>query len=307
KLPAIHVPGPLRGGEPAAEGARRVLRRFFERMLAREDAVRTDEDPEDVHQMRVATRRLRAALQVAEDLFAPQVIRVHRRGLRRVAASLGALRDADVFLAALLAHRDTLPQQECGALEPLAAAVAAEREAARARLRADLQEGRYTRFKRRFAAFLTTPGAGVATLPETGAPPRVRDVAPSAIWRRYEQLRAFEVVLPGAPEATLHRARIAGKRLRYTLEFFADALGPRVEELLAPLAALQEALGALQDAAVARAYVRALGLAEDAGACDYLATLDETCTRRLADLPHVWEKVVSATYRRRLSELIVKC
>ncbi|MEM8533495.1 MAG: CHAD domain-containing protein, partial [Chloroflexota bacterium] len=51
------LPDQLSGDEPFGEGARRVLRRIFEKMLAREEGVRTsDEDPEDVHQMRVATR-----------------------------------------------------------------------------------------------------------------------------------------------------------------------------------------------------------------------------------------------------------
>src|SRR5262245_39074199 len=52
------LPDHFEGGEPIAEGARRVLRRFFGRMLAREDAVIKGDDPEDIHQMRVASRRL---------------------------------------------------------------------------------------------------------------------------------------------------------------------------------------------------------------------------------------------------------
>jgi CHAD domain-containing protein len=300
------TPGALRGDEPAAEGARRVLRRFFERMLAREDDVRKGEEPEDVHQMRVATRRLRASLQVVEPLFDPQLVREYRRGLRRVARALGDVRDKDVFLGSILEYRETLPEERRGSLDRLTAAVRDERTPARARLEADLEAGRYARFKRSFAAFLTTPGAGVAEATETGVPARVRDVAGSAIWRRYEELRAFEAVLPDAPDEVLHTARIVGKRLRYTLEFFEDALGPRAAEVLGPLATLQETLGALQDAVVARAHVDELGLADDPGAQAYLAALAGSQARHIDELPRVWEKVASATYRRRLFELIVK-
>ncbi len=68
-------PDRLDGGEPIAEGGRRVLRRFFDRMLARERAVLQGDDAEDVHQMRVASRRLRAALQVVEAVYDPEQVR----------------------------------------------------------------------------------------------------------------------------------------------------------------------------------------------------------------------------------------
>jgi CHAD domain-containing protein len=311
ELPAVHSPLPplttiegLSGGEPIAEGARRVLRRFFDRLLAREEAVRKGEDPEDIHQMRVATRRLRASLQVVETIYDPELVRRYRRGLRRVAQSLGAVRDGDVFLQHLAAYRAATPDGT--AVEPLVEALEAERAEARARLLHDLDADRYARFKQEFAAFLTTPGAGIAALPETGTPPRVRDEAGSAIWRRYEQWRAYEVALEQPADETLHQARIAGKRMRYTLEFFAAALGPQVEQVLAPLVALQENLGDLQDGVVARAHVAALGLAEDPGAQAYLAARDAERATHLAELPRRWEKVASATYRRRMFELIVK-
>src|SRR5205085_10726241 len=79
------------GGEPIAEAARRTLRRFFDKLLAREDAVIKGEDIEDIHQMRVATRRLRASLQVVTGVYDPKLIRRYRRGLRRIAERLGAV------------------------------------------------------------------------------------------------------------------------------------------------------------------------------------------------------------------------
>jgi CHAD domain-containing protein len=293
------------GGEPIAEAARRQLRRFFDKLLAREDAVRDDEDIEDVHQMRVATRRIRASLQVVEGVYDHELIRRYRRGLRRVAWSLGAVRDGDVFLEHVVAYRDSLPADAHDRLEPLIAAVTAERAQARERLLADLDSKRYKKLKQAFALFLTTPCADTVAS-ESGLTPRVRDFAGSAIWRRYEQWRAYETVLPGATDETLHQARIAGKRMRYTLEFFADALGPNVDQVLAPLVDLQERLGALQDVVTARAHVAALGLADDGGAQDYLAARDAEHAAYLVDLPRKWEKVASATYRRRLFEVIVK-
>jgi CHAD domain-containing protein len=294
------------GGEPIAEVARRTLRRFFDKLLAREDAVIKDEDIEDVHQMRVATRRLRASLQVIAEAYDPELIRRYRRGLRQLANSLGAVRDGDVFLEHITNHHAALPEADRARLDRLITAVSAERAQAREQLLADLKSKRYHKLKRDFAAFLTTPGAGTRDSPEPGIVERVRDFAGSAIWRRYELWRAYEVVLPNAESETLHQARIAGKRFRYTLEFFAEALGPNVEQALTPLIALQENLGALQDGVTARAHVAALGLADDPGTQDYLAAREQDRDALLAELPRLWEKVASATYRRRLFEMIVK-
>jgi CHAD domain-containing protein len=294
------------GGEPIGEAARRMLRRFFDKLLAREEAVIKDEDMEDVHQMRVATRRLRASLQVVEGVYDHESIQRYRRGLRRIAQSLGNVRDGDVFLEHATAYRDSLPEAERPRLDPLLEAVGTARAQARAQLLDDLQSKRYHKFKRDFAEFLTTPGAGMLASPDPGIVERVRDFAGSAIWRRYELWRAYEVALPNATNETLHQARIAGKRFRYTLEFFAEALGRNVEQALAPLVALQENLGALQDGVTARAHIAALGLADDAGAQEYLSAREHDRATLLAALPQRWEKVASATYRRRLFEMIVK-
>jgi CHAD domain-containing protein len=300
-LPAQQI-----GGEPIAESARRTLRRFFDKLLAREDAVIKDEDIEDVHQMRVATRRLRASLQVVTGVYDPELIRRYRRGLRQIAESLGAVRDGDVFLEHVTAYYAAQPEADRAQLDRLIAAVSAERVQAREQLLADLQAKRYNKLKRDFAAFLTTPGAGMCESPEPGIVERVRDFAGSAIWRRYELWRAYEVALPNAESETLHQARIAGKRFRYTLEFFADALGPNVEQALTPLIALQENLGALQDDVTARAHIAALGLTDDPGTQSYLSSREQDRDALLAELPRLWEKVASATYRRRLFEMIVK-
>jgi CHAD domain-containing protein len=296
---------PTEGDAPAAETARRILRRFFERMLAREEDVRKGEDPEDVHQMRVATRRLRASLQVVEGIFDPEQIRPFRRGLQRVARSLGGVRDLDVFLAALEATQGQ-PDTPAGELDLLIDTARSARASGREQMLAALRADGYVRFKRRFATFLTSHDAGLAAIVAASGPARVRDLAGSAIWRRYEELRAFEVGLDQAHDDHLHMARIAGKRLRYTLEFYSGALGPRVDELLDQLAALQEHLGLIQDSVAARAQIDTLGMQDDPGAQAYLHRLDARRAALVADLPPVWGKVASATYRRRLMELVIK-
>ena len=304
-LAQVRAPSADLGAEPVAELARRTLRRFFDKLLAREEAVLRGEDSEDVHQMRVATRRLRAALQNLAGVFEPELIRRYRKGLRQIAQSLGGVRDGDVFLEHILAYRESLPAGDHEMLGSLIEAVSAERISARARLLEALAARRYRKFKREFAAFLSTPGAGALPPPEPGVTQRLRDFAGSAIWRRYELWRAYDPALPGAGDTTLHQARIAGKRLRYTLEFFAEALGPQLDAALEQLTALQENLGTLQDIVTAHAHVAALGLGGDPGAQAYLAGREAERAPLLAALPERWGAVAGEPFGRRLFELII--
>lgn len=76
--------------------------------------------------------------------------------------------------------------------------------------------------------------------------------------------------------------------------------------MLAPLVALQDNLGALQDVVFAHGYIGALHLSDDPGAEVYLAARDTERAAQLVELPRRWEQVGSEIYRRQLFELIVR-
>lgn len=288
------------GLSDAAELGRGMLRQMFEKMLAREEDVRRGEDDEDVHQMRVATRRLRATLQIVEYAFDHKILGTFRRDLRHMARSLGELRDLDVFL-------ESLTNVEIGAdLQDLRSAAEKAHDKARVELIKDLDGQLYSSFRRSFATFLTSPGTNLAAFLATGHAPRIRDVAGSALWRRYEELRAFELIIQGDNHEKLHMARIAGKSMRYTMEFFRPVLGPRCDDLLERLAVLQELLGHLQDGVAARQRIASLGMRDDAGAQQYLEYIEQKGTQLQADIPYIWDRATGATFRRQMSELILK-
>ena len=90
-----------------AEAGRKVLRFHLARMVAREEGTRTGKDAEELHAMRVATRRQRAAWRVFGDAFDPRRTERHRRRLKLVAADLGAVRDLDVLIDAGESYRET--------------------------------------------------------------------------------------------------------------------------------------------------------------------------------------------------------
>ena len=101
-----------------AEAGRKVLRFHLARMLAREAGTREGREAEELHAMRVATRRQRAAWRVFGESFDPARTKRHRQRLREVAADLGAVRDLDVLAEALEAYRAKLSAKESAALEP---------------------------------------------------------------------------------------------------------------------------------------------------------------------------------------------
>jgi CHAD domain-containing protein len=247
-----------------AEAGRKVMAFHFERLLAREAGTREGRDPEELHQMRVATRRLRAAWRTFGDAYDPAIARRLRRRLRDTAMRLGAVRDLDVLLEDARAHRATLPDAEASAFSPLVLELERRRETARAALARALDEPAFGRWINASVAFLSTPGQGARPVP-TAEPGRVRELAPARIWAAYGRVRAYEEGLGEADVATLHALRIEAKRLRYALEFVREALGPGATAVIEPVTALQDHLGRLHDTDVAAAVARNI-LAETAGA-----------------------------------------
>jgi CHAD domain-containing protein len=239
-----------------AEAGRKVLAFHFERMLAREPGTRSGEDPEELHGMRVATRRMRAAWRIFGDAFRPERTRRYRRRTRELAVRLGAVRDLDVLLTELDLYESEHPG-DAAALAPLERAWRARREEARERLIDELDSERHAAFVEGFGDFVRIEGQWVAEIGAT-TPHRIRDTTPARIWAAHGDLRAYEAVLRWADVETLHRLRIAGKWLRYSLEFVREPLGPGVEPLVARIVAMQDHLGAMNDAHVAAGMARSL-------------------------------------------------
>ncbi|MBD3163050.1 MAG: CHAD domain-containing protein, partial [Candidatus Eisenbacteria bacterium] len=144
RLSGLVPPAPLRFGETRIdrgmtieEVAFAVLRRQFTKMVAHEPGTRLGEDPEELHDMRVATRRLRAALRLFGDALPSPVLR-WTIGLKRTASALGEVRDLDVQLEDLEAWESVDGRPDEGALAPLTAELRARRDRARRRMLARL-------------------------------------------------------------------------------------------------------------------------------------------------------------------------
>ena len=313
-LPALAVgktPGVTRD-DLLAEAGRKVLRFHLARMLAREEGTRTGLRIEDLHGMRVATRRMRAAWRVFGDGFRLDRTRRMRRRLRDLAARLGAVRDLDVLIEAAEAHRVGLPEAGGTAFAPLVRSWSENREVARQLLVRELDSGAYARLVEEYRIFVTAEGTAVLAPASPVAPHRVRDTAGSRIWLAYEQVRGYESVLRWADIETIHQLRIAAKWLRYTLEFFREALGPEVDQLVPRVVALQDHLGWLHDADVTIALTRQF-LVSNAGRLDPAGTevIAAYLEGRERELEHLrrsigapWRGVDGIAFRRLLGRAV---
>ncbi len=241
---------------PATAGSviRAALTASVLRWIQHDPGVRLGLDPEDVHQARVATRRLRSDLGSFESLLESGWARELRTALRPFATSLGAVRDLDVLRGRLEARSAALDPAEARCAAALVTGLEAEHACARAELLERMRSPGYLELLDRCLGAAREP----ALLPEAD---QVADAALRsglrACWRRLER----EVRRAGdapAPEV-LHRVRIGAKRCRYSAEALARLEGKRVIEVARALSRLQDVLGEHQDAIIAAAWLRRAG------------------------------------------------
>ena len=96
-----------------------------------------------------------------------------------------------------------------------------------------------------YLEFSESPGAGEVLTP-MGQPSLVRDTAGSRILAAYERVRAYETIITWADVLTLHALRIESKRLRYTLEYFAEVMPVGSRKLIAGVTEMQDHLGSAE-------------------------------------------------------------
>ena len=208
-------------------------------------------EPEGVHQVRVAFRRLRSDLRTLGDAVDEEWHDRIEPRLRAVSAALSEARDLDVLTDRL--HEDAA--DATAALAPLFDELATRRATARTALRAALEAPEYAALLDELVAAIDAPPAGPAGPADaaTGLPRLAM-----AAWRRFE--RRARALGSGDGDAEFHRARVAAKRARYAVELAARLLPGRQASAAAKfarkIARVQDQLGELQDAAVADVTIR---------------------------------------------------
>ncbi|MEA2687048.1 MAG: hypothetical protein QOE93_2243 [Actinomycetota bacterium] len=221
------------------------------RILRHDAGVRIGDDPEDVHQARVGTRRLRSDLQTFESLLDPDWLAELVVELKWLGGALGAVRDADVLLERLRRQIASLDAADAGGGATIIRRLVQQREVARDALLAAMAGPRYVALLDRLVDAAQNP----VLLPEADA--KATEVLPSLVLRPWKKLdKAVKELDDPPPDEQLHATRIRAKRCRYAVEAVAPMIGKQAKRLAAAVAELQGVLGDHQDAVVAEGWLR---------------------------------------------------
>jgi CHAD domain-containing protein len=285
--PAGLVESPLAVDAVPAEALGIALEREYLRLLAHDPGARRGDDPEDLHQLRVSVRRLRAYLRTARRLLDPEWVVPLRNELRWLGSALGPARDLDVMLERLREDLRSLGADARVAAR-LLSGLEAERAVAYATVLAALDSPRYLSLVERLESAVAPPLAATGEV-ETLA----------VAWRREAQRmrRTFTRLDDEPADDALHTARIAVKRARYAAELAAHELGEPGARFVAAAKDLQDILGDHQDTCFYETRVRQW-LALEAAGSFVAGRLVERALERRAQCREAWRPAWRRVRRR---------
>jgi CHAD domain-containing protein len=248
-----------------------VLRTRLEEMCQFRAAALDWSDIEGVHDMRVASRRLRSALRDFKPYLRIKKMRRASQYLKFIADALGAVRDHDVAILALEELKQEAPEETLAGINHLIDERAAAREQARSALTEAISEGAIERLRGEFIYSLERAAkdapVGDHATAERGIDADAQGLSFQQAGReiivaRWEELQELSPSLYQPFETEpLHQMRIAGKRLRYAIELFAPAWGESLVPFAKEMTKLQSHLGEVHDC---DEWIAALGARLDA-------------------------------------------
>lgn len=233
---------------PADEHVRAALAAQVVELRRHDPGTRLGHDPDELHALRVATRRLRALLRTARPLLDPEWTASLRDELRWLAGVLGPVRDIDVLTERLRAELELLEPSERRAAARFPALLDEERESDRAAMLAAMSGDRYFALLDRLEATMVA------------VPARETDITLAQIAaKEFARLRRAVRALPRDPsDDELHDVRIRGKRARYAAELAEGVVGKPARRFVRAAKRLQDVVGEHQDAVVAEERIRGL-------------------------------------------------
>ena len=290
----VKVDAPRLASDDAALTAFKVIAAaLLAQMQANRQGVIAGRDPEYLHHMRVAVRRLRSLCAAHADIMPRTTLQPFIAQLRWLARALGPARDADVFAIEIWP-----PLREVLAGDPLLPALdarwAALRQAAAGKASRALATRRYQRFVREFSSRLIEDACwmNVSSRRRRILGGAAHDFAHQLIQHHDSKVRSHGHSLKRLRPMQLHALRIQIKKLRYSVEAYGSLFErTAVRDMLAHFSLLQDILGKLNDMRVAEQQV-ATALARISGA--------GRATRPLRAAIAQWRKARAAALHRKL-------
>lgn len=268
---------------PVEDALASMSRRSLTHLLVNDPAARRG-DPEGVHQMRVALRRLRVTLNLFKALIPPEQLTWATGEVKWLSEALGAARNWDVFAELVV------PVEQAFEADPdlkrLSRTIAEARAAAQATIAAVLASPRYAQLTLELTAWIETRAWRRQSVSETSVRllSPLGDLADQLLERRYRAARKHAKRFAQLDAEGRHRLRIVLKKMRYTADAFARIYdGKAVARYVKCLAALQDDLGALNDIATVDKLMAGLPAPAPEESCD-----GEGDVRRGAALVRGW-------------------
>ncbi len=227
--------------------ARQLILERVAQLAQHEAGTRAGKDIEALHDMRVASRRLREALEIFQFCFPPKVYdRLYER-TRRVTRALGHARNADVavaYFSGLLPDSGELLEQV--ALQDILRRLAKQQNRQRAAMQSELDKVKPSVLLSRFERAFDMPAPNAST--RLRGPRTALTLARRLFAQRLREVFACHRAIAGEDDvAGLHNLRIAIKKLRYAIETLDFAAGEHAKENLRSFKKLQSLLGDLHD------------------------------------------------------------
>jgi len=234
---------------PPIDHLKAMLEKQIKGLLLHDPGTRFGKDPEELHQMRVCTRRFRALLRAAKKILAPEWSTPLKTEMGWLGQVLGAVRDYDVLLEHLLQDASALLPAERKVFERVLSSLETKRSIARAQLLDALRSDRYLKLLHHLEEAIQHPMA----LP-SGDTSLVL-----LAQKEFKKLRREVNHLSATPpDEELHQVRIRTKRARYAAELAQGTLGKSASRYIRQTKRVQDVLGDHQDAIVAENQLREL-------------------------------------------------
>jgi CHAD domain-containing protein len=279
------VPVPTRSTDPQIRRLEDQVAKQQRSLLRYDVGTRIGSDPESLHQLRVAARRLRAFLGVARDLVDSEWAGEIKDGMRDLGRASNDARDLDILLGNLRDEIRSLDTRDQAAGAALIERFEADRRELQQSLVAALDSGAYQRVLDQLA---------LPAVPGTATPaPKLDKLAARELRRLVVRVRRLG---KQPSEDALHSLRIKVKRVRYATELGGEPSKKQSAQVIAAATRMQDILGAHQDAVVTEDRLRALAHDLDATGISFVAgRLAERERRRRDDihdrLPDSWKEL----------------
>jgi CHAD domain-containing protein len=280
ELPIAALPA-----DPAVHHVRAKLDREIRALLAHEPGTRSGADPEDLHQMRVALRRMRSVLKLSGELVGDGAEPV-RAELGWLGQSLGEVRDYDVLIGHLREVIADFEVRDQAAGRRLVSKFVAERATAKRRLTRALSSARYSTLLREVSLLTRAEPGPDGTRPH--------DLIGGLAKPHRKLAKAVRALPADPPDDDLHALRIHGKKLRYAGELAQTSAKKKqtakLKQLLKATKDFQTVLGEHQDAVIAAERMRTVLESADGPMAFVAGRIAERELSRRAEVRAVWRK-----------------